>query len=685
MVTIPVTVRRSIQLPAGHPASRSLLLAGLLAGALASTSAPLAAQQLRYHLRPSVTWTEWDESLGLGKARSLGGSAGLGFGEYVDLTAFYRKSDSRPTHLSRLPFAAGMRTPPPDQLLDIASYGAEVSVGLARGSLVPVLMGGAGILRFRPEAGSDLRRVQLRYGLGLRTRVLGLFDGEVMVARSRYYLDPLELAVPVSVGDPALPEDPDAGALRRNLAIRVGLMLQLGGPDYTSWSNRYRAGDRDYRPMSSGGAVLFEPFGGAQAFDPGFGIDDQPIAGFRAGFEVGPLVGLRGFYWRGVDDRHAWEEGIKGYGGEAQFNLGGPSLFSPHLLAGAGRMEFGPDLAPDAASVPSDRTALIVGGGVDLGLGRHLRLTAAARDYIMSRPDLDAAAVDFEDVRDPGDLVHNWQLSAGLKILVGGNRGRRRPDLSRGDLAEMEDRLAERVDARLDEMERTLEETARADAAPAVEARPEDVPAMTVEPGFAPAPTETEPAPAPIEVPPEPVPTEAERVPALTEPELAPMEPDLDHPAQVYGDSRLDPSLGFPARELRPYTGVLGGPHTQWIFGVAADWGPSDHLGAFNVVPEASLSLGQGKPSWMVAANLQYRPPWLYQRDTWWISPVTSFGLGVLNQDGSELVVNASWGVNLQLSRVRAAWGEPLNLYIAHQGIDLFRKERLIVGMSVER
>ena len=240
----------------------------------------------------------------------------------------------------------------------------------------------------------------------------------------------------------------------------------------------------------------------------------------------------------------------------------------------------------------------------------------------------------------------------------------------------MEDRLADRVDARLDEMERRLEETARDEAATPVEARPQEVPLTPVEPGFAPAPTEPRPEPALAEVEPAPTPTG---------PEPVPVEPDLDLPEQVRDGSRLDPSLGFPARELRPYTGVLGGPHTQWIFGVAADWGPSDRLTAFNVVPEASLSLGQGKPSWMVAANLQYRPPWLYQRATWWISPVTSFGLGVLNQDGSELVVNASWGVNIQLSRVRGPWGEPLNLYIAHQGIDLFREERLILGISVER
>ena len=302
-------------------ASGSVLLAGFLAGGVASSSAPLAAQQLRYTLRPTVIWTEWDEALGLENARFLGGSAGLGFGEYVDVTAFYVKSDDRSTHLSSLPFAADMGSPLPDQYLDVASYGTELSLVLA---------------------------------------------------------------------------------------------------------HLNRAGDRRYRRSSSGAALTLEPFGGQQAFDPGFGIEDQDIAGFRADFDLGPFVGLRGFYWRGTDGHHAWEEGIRGYGGEAQLSLGGLAVFSPHLLAGAGRMEFGADLARDAEGIPADRTTLILGGGVDLGLGRHLRLTAAARDHIMSGPELDGAAVDFEDVKDPRDLVHNWQMSAGLKILVGGDRRSRR-------------------------------------------------------------------------------------------------------------------------------------------------------------------------------------------------------------------------------------------------------------------
>ena len=86
----------------------------------------------------------------------------------------------------------------------------------------------------------------------------------------------------------------------------------------------------------------------------------------------------------------------------------------------------------------------------------------------------------------------------------------------------------------------------------------------------------------------------------------------------------------------------------------------------------------------MAAGNLQYRPPWVFEHDSFWISPVTSFGLGLLNQDGPGLVLNASYGLHVQLRRDH--WdGTPVNLYVAHQGIGLFRRDRLIFGLSLER
>ena len=105
-------------------------------------------------------------------------------------------------------------------------------------------------------------------------------------------------------------------------------------------------GDNWRSPSSA--ALTLEPFGGGQAFDESFGIEDQGIAGFRAGFDVGRSLGLRGFYWRGVEERLRLVGGGRPQGvrREALFNLGGLGPFSPHLLAGAGRMEFGPDLVP---------------------------------------------------------------------------------------------------------------------------------------------------------------------------------------------------------------------------------------------------------------------------------------------------------------------------------------------------
>ena len=651
------------------------LLAGLLSGIYALAPAPLEAQGIRYHLRSAAVWTQWDDALGLENARFLGGSAGIGFGRYVDLTGFYLKSDDRATNLSSLPFSRSLRAPLADQYVDIASYGSELAVGLSRGSFVPVLMGGAGILRFRPEAGQEIQRLQLKYGLGFRTFVTDALEAEVMVERNRYYLDPLDLAAPVAVGDPAHPDDPGAGALRRNLALRVGLGVQLGGRDYYGASEWDRDWDRGSRRFSGAGLAL-EPFAGRQTFDASLEIEDQVVAGVRAGLDLGRFVGLRGFWWRGVDDGYDAWEGIEGYGGEAQFNLGGDEGFSPHLLAGAGRMEFAPDFAGSADLIPADRATLILGGGVDLGLGSHVRLSAAARDYIMSGPDFRDAAVDLGDVKDPRHLVHNWQMSAGLGILVGGGRrswrGRARAPARRRAPVQAETRRAVAVD----------------------DARAREAPSGAVVPGRDLDVAPTEPAqPAPVESTPVPEITDEAEPPAAevadqADPPAAGLsvaEPESVVAEQVSEPPRLDPSLEFPARELRPYTGILGGTNTQWVFGVAVNWGPSDTFTSFDIVPEASLSVGQGKRTWMIAANLQYRVPWVFERDTYWINPVTSFGPGLLNQDGSEVVLNASYGVNIQLRRGLGYRGDPVNIYIAHQGIDLFESDRLIVGLSLER
>ena len=744
-------------------------LAVFLSGIYALAPASVAAQGIHYHLRPTATWTEWDGALGLEHGRFLGGMVGFGFGQYVDLTGFYMRSDNRWTNLSSVPLAAEEEKPLTDQSVDIVSYGSELSIGLASGSLVPLLMGGGGILRFRPAAGEDIQRIQLKYGLGFRTLLTDELEAEVMLERSRYHLNPLDRVVPISNGDPAFPEDPDVGALRRNLAVRVGLGLRLGGVDY----NQVRDLDR------TGSRLLLEPFGGLQTFDAGLGINHQSIAGFRAGFDLGPFLGLRGFWWRGVNDGFDAWEGVEGYGGEAQFNLGSDPWFSPHLLAGGGRMVFAPDFSEGRTDVPADREALVLGGGVDVRFGPRLHLSAAARDYIVTGPGFGDAPPALQDVKDPRQLVHNWQMSVGLKILVGGDtrpsrakaarRGEVAAPITRGEAVPAEDERAgqtrlqagtqpEQVVIRVPGNDEPLIVSNPA-AAPPIIVIPIGIPAYGLPGGAEDTPatagadvmtladfrdllraeiarvTASSPATAPPSTGVSQAAFEAaetrlaellksrlddmqrrldeiartettaeirltelkshlddmqRRLDEIARTEAAaadtlPTEPDAGVEAPVFGRTGLDSSLGFPSQELRPYTAIQFSRHWQWVFGFAWDRGPSDILDAFNIVPEVALGFGQGKPTYMASGNLQYRFPWVFERDSFWVSPVTSFGLGLLNQDGTELVLNASYGIHVQLRRDRWDGISPVNLYVAHQGVGLFRRDRLIFGLSLER
>lgn len=731
-------------------------LAVLLSGVCALAPASVAAQGIRYHLRPAATWTEWDGALSLEHGRFLGGMAGIGFGRYVDLTGFYLRSDNRWTNLSSVPFVAEEGKPLTDQSVDIVSYGSELSIGLASGSLVPLLMGGGGILRFRPAAGEEIQRIQLKYGLGFRTLLTDAVEAEVMLERSRYHLDPPARAVPVSNGDPAVPEDTDADALRRNLAVRVGLGLRLGEVGYNQVRNLDRTGAR----------LSFEPFGGLQTFDASLGINHQSIAGFRAGFDLGPFLGLRGFWWRGVNDGFDAWEGVEGYGGEAQFNLGSDPWFSPHLLAGGGRMVFAPDFSAGGADVPADREALILGGGLDARLGPRLLLSATARDYIVTGSGFGDTPPDLQDVQEPQQLAHNWQMSIGLKILVGGDtRPSRAEAARRGEIATAPMTRGKAVPVKDERTEQTQPQAGTQPEQMVIRVPGSDEPLIVSNPVAAP----------PIIVIPIGIPGEAEDTPptagadvmtladfrdllraelahvtALSSPATAApgtgvsqadlkavetrlaellksrlddMQRKLDEIARtkaadtrlksrlddmqrkldeiirtkaavadtlpakalVFGHTGLDFSLGFPSQELRPYTAIQFSRHWQWVAGFAWDRGPSDILDAFNIVPEVALGFGQGKPTWMAAGNLQYRFPWVFERDSFWISPVTSFGLGLLNQDGTGLVLNASYGIHVQLRRDRGDGSPPVNLYVAHQGIGLFRRDRLIFGLSLER
>jgi hypothetical protein len=264
----------------------------------------------------------------------------------------------------------------------------------------------------------------------------------------------LLLAIPRQPAGSA-PFDEDARKLRSNLAYGAGLTIPLGG-----------AVDADDRPASSlkDLSLPLDAFAGVLDWSDATGLRAQTVAGVRTGIDFGPLVGLRAYYWRGVERDFARRDGVQSWGAEAQFNLNSGSGVTPFLIGGAGQVDFtGSGVRASGAAAggdslrlrPADRTALIVGGGVKLPLTNAIALTAAARNYVTTR---DSARL--QDVNTGGQLRSNWQYTAGLSLGLG-RRGRaQRPVVAaRADTVYL-DRGGARVAAR---DTRTMVVTARGD------------------------------------------------------------------------------------------------------------------------------------------------------------------------------------------------------------------------------
>jgi hypothetical protein len=141
---------------------------------------------------------------------------------------------------------------------------------------------------------------------------------------------------------------------------------------------------------------------------------DQTMVGGAAGVEFG-RAGLHAVYGWGLTSD---VRGLTGYEagaleGRVRLWLANPH---PYLLLGAGRIRTAAEPVAEEedpeAVIPGLRSdALVVGGGLEIGLTRGLRLNLAVRDHIVS-------TASAEDGR-ARELSHTWLLSGGVQVRLG--------------------------------------------------------------------------------------------------------------------------------------------------------------------------------------------------------------------------------------------------------------------------
>jgi len=661
------------------------LLALLL---LAVLPAPAAPQGLTYSVALSGRWIDWDSNLGFERTRLIGGSVGLGFGRYVSLTASHHQdNDTRwRSTLSESPF---------DVLGALSQTGGRIELALGSGAFVPLLLGGGSLLRFGPEGVDEFTKLSLDAGGGIRLTLGPSFTGEVLVESSTYRLDEARL-----LGEPA------AGtgeSVRHNLSVRAGIGLRLGQRPLGSAAELDRAFAERYRSPFSNFALAVEPVAGRLQFDGSTGLGDQDLVGLRVGIDFGSFFGLRGFHSWGTESGFASFNGFKTWGGEAQFNLASGASLNPYLVGGVGLLDW--DDLDDVDAPRLDRqTALIVGGGVDLGLGSSLRLTVGARDHVLAGADITGS---LEDASEPSDLVHNWQFTAGLKLVVGqGGIRSAAPAPTPGF-------LPEGAAARQDTVSDGPAVIVRGDtvmitgAAAAQQARTIVLPVLEQgeiyirfgEPGPTPllARAGTGPDTSTVVVDEQTlrvwIRQELERIDATVGAEdlraleerlvrrLGELEPAEPAPATEVTNMTIEEAAP-EHRELRAFSGFTLTGGTQMLLGIATDLGPMSPGSKVNLVPHFALGFGQGKPSYLLGVSLEYGFPEFALGSAVRLAPMVSTAPSLFRQEETRVRLGTFLGTGI---RIFESGTERFHLIAGYQGIDLFGQGRIVGGIRIVR
>jgi len=679
-------------------AAGMLVVPALLLG----TATAAHAQSIGIALAPSAQRIDWSDDLAFSNDWLYGGRLSLLFGKYVELQPFYFTRDGYGLDSSRVESVFG--TSAIGRRLDLRHYGTSVQVNLGHGAVVPFVRTSAGVLRLKPEAAERQDRITLSAGGGLRLGIGGL-NAELFAEQMGFRMNPRGLFGPdTTTGASAL--------TLRNLVYGAAVTIPL------STAREAEMQDEGLR----GSTAPIEPFVGVLRYDGAHGMANQELAGIRAGIDFSPVFGVRGFYWRGVNDDRDGTVPVTGYGGEAQFNLNtGPGL-SPYLIVGAGQIDYGNEFRDSLGRPRSDRSAFIVGGGASFRLTDRVRINGAIRDYIMTTEE------SLDNVSSTGDITHNTMLTAGLTISLGGRTGS--PDRSSPSARETERErelreLRELRDLRdlraIRDERQALERELRSDVRPREADRRirDSVVIVRPVPGerliTIPVPTQGEiilrygiPLRDPV------MPARRDTVVVIPPTDevsasLADIERRLTARLEAIERGQVTPRAAaapgvtvvtagvapeviarentpvfqrfgqISTRDLEPYAGVgLRDGDAQLIAGARADLGPVNAGSGLHFVPELAVGVGSGALSVLAMANVRYA--FGSVGGTSAFRPYVTIGGGVYTP--TVLGINTAVGSSLRLQEGSA---RPLFLRAELQGLNLFGETRVLFGLSRSR
>lgn len=415
---------------------RNFLLLTLLV--LSTALAQAQVRGVSYTIAPSASYNWFGSESGLEDAFMFGGRFGFGFGEYVELRATYLQTIDQQTNFAGLDL--NIDSTFANQGVDLRRYGAELKLNVGRGTLLPYLLLGGGIQDTQREGLERAENIFGTAGFGLTLSAADRYTFGVegkYIAYSGNAVRNLFDEVERQANN--LDLDNFNADQVGTYSVAANLQFYLGGRRPGQLSDIDQKYLENFQGGISGLSLPVE-LGFAQVdWDSELPYRDAYFAGGTAGFSFGPLISLRGFYYRGMkDDELNFDfDDITLYGGDFRFNLSQASSgIVPYLSVGGGYIDLSDgynDNLESGQAPASSQGFASGGGGIYLKFGERVQLNGGVRALLTSGADL-------EDLNSTEQLTTSTMYTAGLGFTLGGNN-RDNPDVVR--TSTLEERLAD--------------------------------------------------------------------------------------------------------------------------------------------------------------------------------------------------------------------------------------------------
>ncbi len=379
---------------------------------------------LSYTFAPSGEHVWWHDQAGLENGLLVGGKLGFGFGEFFELRGSYLQGLNLKTDFTDF----GLRGFDPkfynQQEVELTRWGGEIKANISRGRLLPFLLLGTGVQSIALKDAPESQQIYLTAGAGI---TVGLADRLTLILEARNtayrYGAGIHLLTDQDKADLGVSNVDFMKEELNNWSIGAAIQLYLGGRSPGKMSELDKAYFKSFTGSSGGLNLGLEAVVGQINFDNDLIFRDTRVLGASAGFDLGPYIGIRGFYWKGME-KESWTkfDELSLWGGEMRMRLNTSGGIVPFIMLGGGKLDVQSGYQPKA-SVNTDTTTnfnlndfdtpfAMGGAGLLVPLTKNFKIFGSARVLLTSTPPLD-------DLYAPEEVNSSWFYSAGIKLNFG--------------------------------------------------------------------------------------------------------------------------------------------------------------------------------------------------------------------------------------------------------------------------